>query len=161
MADEWRDELRRLLRAMRDPDQRAERMRQYKQAQRAERAAQRKAAAERQPYTVADMTAAQAYLDTAQRRFDDYDGNNPNKHRADLQRARRTLDAITSDLRRRDIIPTPPPPEPTPKQKLNQTLDQTFPNANSRDEVEHDGKRYRRRFAKAQYGWDRWWEEVT
>src|SRR6266403_5504095 len=79
MADEWRDELRRRLRAMRDPDQRAERMRQYKQAQRAERAAQRKAAAERQPY-VADMTAAQAYLDTAQRRFDDYDGNNPNKH---------------------------------------------------------------------------------
>src|SRR5260370_11174059 len=36
-------------------------------------------------------------------------------------------------------IPTPPPPAPTPKQKLNQTLDQTFPNADSRDESEHDG----------------------
>lgn len=109
MADEWRDELRRRLCTMRDPERRTERMRQYRQTRRAERAARRKAAAERRPFTVDDMAAAKASLETAQQRFDDYDGNNPNKHRADLHRARLSLDMIVSDLRQRGIIPTPEP----------------------------------------------------
>jgi hypothetical protein len=42
------------------------------------------------------MAAARAELDDAQRRFDDYDGNNPNKHRAALRSARLRLDVIVS-----------------------------------------------------------------
>jgi hypothetical protein len=96
-------------------------------------------------YTLEHMAAAQAELDTAQRRFDNYDGNNPNKHRADLRRARLKLDLIVSDLQRQGVIPKP---ETTDKQRLEQQLDRLFPNARSRDEVEHS-KRYRRRFAPA------------
>jgi hypothetical protein len=55
------------------------------------------------PYTLDDMAAAQAELDDAQRRFDDYGGNNPNKHRAALSPARLRLDLIVSDLRQRGI----------------------------------------------------------
>jgi hypothetical protein len=109
------------------------------------------------PYTLDDMAAAQAELDDAQRRFDDYEGNNPNKHRAALRPARLRLDLIVSDLRQRGIIPTP---EPTAKQRLDQALNKAFPNAQSREEVEYEGKRYRRRFVKAEYGWTRWWEEI-
>ena len=116
-------------------------------------------------YTVDDMVAAQAELDQAQQRVDDYDGNNPNKHRASLDRARLKLQLVVSDLQRRGIIPKP---EPTAKQRLSQILDEKFPNARSRDEVEHEGKCYRLRFAPARMSrsrktvteWSRWWEEV-
>jgi hypothetical protein len=79
--------------------------------------------------------------------------NNPNRGRADLQRARSTLDVIVSDLRQRGIIPTA-------KQRLDQALNKAFPNAQSPEEVEYEGKRYRRRFVRAEYGWTRGWEDV-
>jgi hypothetical protein len=118
------------------------------------------------PYTVDDMVAAQAELDHARRRFDDYDGNNPNKHRASLDVARLKLQIIISDLQLRGVIPKP---EPTEQQRLKQALDDKFPDARSRDEVEYEGKRYRLRFAPARMSrssktvmkWTRWWEEVT
>jgi hypothetical protein len=116
-------------------------------------------------YTLDDMATAQAELDDAQRRFDDYEGNNPNKHRAAVRQAQLKLDVIVSDLQRRGVIPKP---EMTEKRRLEQTLDQNFPNARSGKEVEHEGKRYRRRFAPARMSnsgknvmeWTRWWEEV-
>jgi hypothetical protein len=116
-------------------------------------------------YTISDMVSAQAELDSAQRRADDYDGNNPDKHRASLDLARLKLQLIVSDLQRRGIVPKP---EPTEERRLSQTLDEKFPNARSRDEVEHEGKRYRLRFAPARMSrsrktvvqWSRWWEEV-
>jgi hypothetical protein len=77
-------------------------------------------------YILDDMVAAQTELDQAQRRADDYDGNNPNKHRASLDLARLELQLIISDLQQRNIIPKP---EPTEKQRLSQALDNKFPNA--------------------------------
>jgi hypothetical protein len=77
--------------------------------------------------------------------------NNPNRGRAGLQHARLTLSVIVSDLQARGILPKP---EPTAKQLLEKALDTALPNAQSREEVEHEGKRYRRRFAKAKYGWE-------
>ena len=109
------------------------------------------------PYTRDDMAAAQLAVEAAERRTENTRHNNPNRGRADLQRARSTLDMIVSDLRQRGIIPTP---EPTAKQRLDQALNKAFPNAQSREEVEYEGKRYRRRFVKAEYGWTPWWEEV-
>jgi hypothetical protein len=60
MTDEWRASMRRRLRAMSDPALSHERKQRYEQEQRAKRAARRKANAERQPYTLDDMVAAQA-----------------------------------------------------------------------------------------------------
>jgi hypothetical protein len=116
-------------------------------------------------YTIDDMVAAQAEFDRAQQRVDDYDGNNPNKHRASLDLARLNLHLIVSDLQQHGVIPKP---EPTEKQRLSRALDDKFPNARSRDEVEHEGKRYCLRFAPARRSrsrktvveWSRWWEEV-
>ena len=59
------------------------------------------------PYTLDDMAAAQLAVEAAERRTENNRQNNPNRGRADLQRARSTLDMIVSDLRQRGIIPTP------------------------------------------------------
>jgi hypothetical protein len=155
------DTLRRRLRQsyahLFDPQLFREREERIKQEQRAKRAASRKAKAERKPYTLEDMVAAQANVEWAEDHVANGRHNNPNRGRAGLKDARVRLSLITSDLQARGVIPKP---EPTAKQLLERALDTAFPNAQSREEVEHDGKRYRRRFAKAKYGWDRWWEEV-
>lgn len=108
-------------------------------------------------YTLADMEAAQTAVEAAESRTESTRHNNPNSGRAALRHARLELSLIVSDLRQRGIIPTP---EPTAKQQLDQALNKAFPNAQSREEVEHEGKRYRRRFVKAEYGWTRWWEGI-
>jgi hypothetical protein len=56
----------------------------------------------------------------------------------------------------------------TDRQKLEAELDAQFPNAQSREIVEYQGKHYRRRFAprsvsrsrKTVTEWSRWWEQV-
>jgi hypothetical protein len=103
------------------------------------------------------MVAAQTAVESAEARTENTRHNNPNRGRASLRHARLELSLIVMDLRQRGIIPTP---EPTAKQRLDQALNKAFPNAQSREEVEYERKRYRRRFVKAEYGWTRWWEEV-
>ena len=75
------------------------------------------------PYTLDDMAAAQLAVEAAERRTENNRQNNPNRGRADLQRARSTLDMIVSDLRQRGIIPTP---EPTAKQRLESSPQQSL-----------------------------------
>jgi parvulin-like peptidyl-prolyl isomerase len=142
---------------MSDPKLFRERKQRWEQEQRAKRAARRKENPERQPYTLADLASAQAAATAAEDHVANTRHNNPNRGRAGLQHARLTLSVIVSDLQARGILPKP---EPTAKQLLEKALDTALPNVQSREEVEHEGKRYRRRFAKAKYGWDRWWEEV-
>jgi len=135
----------------------AERDQRLKQQERDRRAARRLPKVTPRSYTLADLASAQDALEAALSRTENTRHNNPNRGRAALSHARLVLSDITADLQQRGVIPKP---EPSAKQLRDQALDQAFPNGNSREEVEHDGKRYRRRFAKAQYGWDRWWEEV-
>jgi hypothetical protein len=108
-------------------------------------------------YTLDDMAAAQAAVEAAEQRTENTRHNNPNRGRADLRHARLELSPIVMDLRQRGIIPTP---EPTAKQRRDHALNKAFPNAQSREEVDYEGERYRQRFIKGEYGWTRWWEEV-
>ena len=55
-------------------------------------------------YTVADLERARDRVATAERRIDNDRSSNPNRGRAELERARLDLYAIESDLRRRGII---------------------------------------------------------
>lgn len=117
-------------------------------------------------YTLDDLAKADARYAEAKRRVDDYDGNNPNRGRAELRQAGAYLTMVTLHLQATGLLPKP---ELTEKQKLEQALNEAFPNAASKEIVEYQGKRYQRRFAPAQMSrsrksvmqWSKWWEEVN
>src|SRR5689334_4498196 len=91
-------------------------------------------------YTVDDLERARAALASAERRLEDYDGNNPNKHRAALADAREQAYTVERALKRARLIPL------TPHDELELALDEKYPNARSNTAVEYEGKRYIKTF---------------
>lgn len=113
--------------------------------------------------TLQDYEDAKRELEKWQAAWDNYDGNNPDKYRTDISNARARLHQIEQALKQEGLLPL------TEHETLERELDRRFPNAKSKQLVEHEGKRYMRRFtpvAKSRSGntvkeWHRWWEEVS
>ncbi|EKC5521520.1 TPA: hypothetical protein ACPVW6_004210 [Vibrio parahaemolyticus] len=91
-------------------------------------------------YTLEDLRAAQEELDLWQGRWDRYDGNNPNKYQADIRNAQSRVRSITESLKASGVL------ERSEQENLEVRLDRQFPNAQSKEIVEFEGKKYQRRF---------------
>jgi hypothetical protein len=113
-------------------------------------------------HTLDDYATAKAELESAQRRWENYDGNNPDKHSTSVTYARVKLGEIEDDLKNRGLLPR------SEKEQLESRLDSAFPGAQSREIVDFENKRYQRRFTprgkslsgKTVYGYARSWEEL-
>lgn len=90
--------------------------------------------------TIAELEAAEKELTIAENRWENYDGNNPNKHRAALSDAMAKVSTLRQALKATGELPL------TEHEKLEQKLDGLYPNAQSKQIVEFEGRRYRRTF---------------
>lgn len=114
--------------------------------------------------TLEDLEAARAELAAWEKRWEDYSGNNPDKYRSDIRSAQAKVSAIEAELKASGVLVPK-----TPEEQLHADLDAMFPNAKSREVVEFEGKRYRRRFIPMQRSnsgktvkeWGKTWEELT
>lgn len=113
-------------------------------------------------YTLEDYGTAKAELDTLNAKWEQYSGNNPNKYRTDVEKAKAKLHLIETTLKANGYLSI------TPIEERNAILDSTFPHAQSKEIVEWEGKKYMRRFSpvskslsgKTVYLWKKSWEEV-
>jgi hypothetical protein len=114
-------------------------------------------------YTLDDLEKARERLRGWEDRFDRYTGNNPNKYQTDIKAARREVRLIEDALKADDALPL------TEQERLAKVLDAAFPDAESKQIVEHGGRRFQRHFwpiEKSRSGktvteWGRGWTEVS
>ena len=112
-------------------------------------------------YTLVDLEAAKVVLASAEDRLDRYSGNNPNKHRSACELAFANVQMIEAYLKQIGAIPL------SDTEILERELDRLFPNVANKEIVEHDGKRYQRKFAPTRRvhsggvaAWRRYWTAV-
>jgi hypothetical protein len=114
------------------------------------------------PYTLEDYDAANAKLDALNKKWENYTGNNPNKYRADIEESKAQKHLIEVELKATGLLVR------TAIEERDALLDAAFPNAQSREIVEWQGKKYMRRFApagkslsgKTVKAWVKSWKEV-
>ncbi len=112
-------------------------------------------------HSVEDYSAARSKLDALNAKWDNYSGNNPNKYRAEIETAKATLHSVETKLKTLGLL------QRTPTEERDALLDGAFPNAQSREIVEWQGKKYVRRFSpvskslsgKTVKAWQKYWEE--
>lgn len=107
-------------------------------------------------YTLEGLERAKKELQRCADFIERYDGNNPNKGQAAYRTARRWVDLIESDLKRRGLLPY------TEQELLNQKIEKAHPGIIGKGKkVEFEGKTYERHPYKT---WDdKWkadWKEV-
>ncbi len=114
-------------------------------------------------YTIEDLNKANAELDEVAERWSAaYSSSRPNPLDAEAKAATEKVRQIEEDLKRRGILPY------TEHELLEETLDEAYPNAQSREVVLYNGKRYRRRFypleksksGKSVRQWKKAWEPL-
>jgi hypothetical protein len=113
-------------------------------------------------YSLDDLEEAKAELTDLQRRDENYSGNNPNKYQASLKASRRMVRQISEALKASGTL------ERTDKEELEIELDATFPNAQSKEIVDYQGRKFQRRFfpleqsrsRKSVTDWGREWVEL-
>jgi hypothetical protein len=114
-------------------------------------------------YSLEDLEKAQKSLLAWVDRFDRYSGNNPNKYQSDIKAARRQVSMIEEALKSSGSLVM------TEKEHIERELDSEFPDTKSKQIVEHQGRKYQRRFwpiEKSRSGkkvmeWGRGWDDVT
>lgn len=113
-------------------------------------------------YTLDDYEVAKSRLEGVIQRYENYSGNNPDKFDSELGDARVDLHRIEQHLKNAGLLPR------TEKEIRDARLDEAFPDAQSRQVVEWQGKRYMRRFSpvatsrsgKSVKAWHRYWQEL-
>ena len=113
-------------------------------------------------YTKDDLDQAKAELERVQKAWENYSGNNPDKYRAQIRDAGTRVRTIERHLKEAGVIPM------TDAELLERELDATFPDAQSKQVVEHKGKRYQRNFnplgksltGKTVTEWGKEWKEL-
>lgn len=113
-------------------------------------------------YKLEDLDEARQELKRWRDRFDNYDGNNPNKYQSEIRAARMKVRDIEASLKAQGFLPM------SEQETLEAELDKHFPTAQSKEIVEHGGKRYERRFYPAERSnsgksvtqWHKSWKEV-
>jgi len=114
-------------------------------------------------YTLEGLENARAELKRLEDAWDNYSGNNPDKYQSQIKSARTMVRVIESTLKANGTLPL------TEQEQFEGELDAAFPNAQSKEIVEHNGKRYQRWFLPAEKSnsgktvkaWDRGWREVA
>lgn len=112
--------------------------------------------------TMGDLEVARRELSEWHVRFENYSGNNPDKYRAQIKDAERKVRSIEARLKASGQMPL------SEHEQVEAELDRAFPNAKSREIVEHHGRRYQRRFfpversrsRKTVTEWGREWIEL-
>nr|WP_315227491.1 hypothetical protein [uncultured Albidiferax sp.] len=112
-------------------------------------------------YTLENYATAKAKLESANQLRENYNGNNPNKYQAETASARADLHAIEEYLKQTGFIPR------TEIEERDFHIDKAFPNAQTKQIVEWQGKKYTRRFSpistslsgKTVNAWKKSWEE--
>ncbi|OED52279.1 hypothetical protein BEI46_18390 [Aliivibrio fischeri] len=113
-------------------------------------------------YTLNDLKEAEDNLALWEKRWENYDGNNPNKYQSDLRNGRESVRAIRESLKNQGVLPK------SDKELLENELDIAFPEAQSNDIVVYKGNKFKRKFwpleksrsRKSVVSWGRGWEEV-
>jgi hypothetical protein len=114
-------------------------------------------------HTIADLHAAEARLAALEERSIGSDRHsNPNAGRDELNSARLQVDLIRSELKAAGLL------QKSERELLWEELDARFPNAESKQIVEHKGKRYQRRYSPGQMSrtgksvmeWLKYWDEI-
>ena len=95
-------------------------------------------------YTIADLEKAKAERSAIEARWDNYSGNNPNKFHSERNAAQAKVEIIEAHLKASGDIPL------SEHEILERDLDRLFPEARSKEIVEHQGIRYQRRFSPAE-----------
>lgn len=109
-------------------------------------------------YTLRDLDEARAEYERATECFLNYMGGNPKKHSGRMGAAAYRLDDVTAGLKAQGLIPK------TEWEELCERLDAAFPNTNSKEIVEFEGRKYMRRFwpsfksPPGRIKWDKGWE---
>ena len=85
-------------------------------------------------YTLIDLEAAKDTLAALNKRFDNYSGNNPDKFQSDIRPARAKVRDIEAVLKASGAIPR------SEQEQIEHLLDSKYPNARSKEIVEHEGK---------------------
>lgn len=114
-------------------------------------------------YTLKDLEEARAELQDWNNRWENYDGNNPNKYQSQRRAAIRRVEEIQEFLSLAELNSGVRSPT------IDETLNSLYPNAISGSEVLYEGKRFRRRYAPAEKSrsrktvtrWRGWWEEIA
>lgn len=114
-------------------------------------------------YNERDLLKAREELAYWSEKSNSYSGNNPEKYHADLRYARSRVRLIEANLNKVDKIPL------SADALLCQTLDTEYPNAQSNQIVEYNGRKYKRKFhpiSKSRTGktvmvWSKSWEDVS
>jgi hypothetical protein len=94
--------------------------------------------------------------------WENYSGNNPNKFSTEIKDAGAKFREIEGHLKNSGVL------ERTPKEQLDHQLDVLYPNAQSREIVAFNERKYMRRFTPASKSlsgktvkeWHRSWEEM-
>lgn len=94
-------------------------------------------------YTNADLKKANAERASIETRWKNYSGNNPNKFHSERKAAQAKVEAIEAHLKASGEIPF------SEHEILERELDRRFPEAKSKEIVEHQGIQYQRRFSPA------------
>ncbi|MCC8496246.1 hypothetical protein LN451_20510 [Xanthomonas hortorum pv. gardneri] len=113
-------------------------------------------------YTLEDHANAVEALSLLRAREENYSGNNPNKFRADIARARAHLAAVELALKEDRVL------QRTPAEERDAELDRAFPDVRSKEVVTWQGKQFIKRFTptgkslsgKTVLGWSAHWEEL-
>ena len=114
-------------------------------------------------YILDDLQAAKTHLELVERRWENYDGNNPNKYRSSVSSAQVKVREIEADLKARGLLAR------SEREELVNRIDLAFPNADSGCVVEFEDKRYKRRNTPrgkslsgktVRGGYDGTWDEI-
>jgi len=113
-------------------------------------------------YTLENYEKAKSDLADWNERWNNYTGNNPDKHQSDIKAAAKKVREIEQYLKDVGIL------QPSEKEKLEKDLDRAYPNAQSKEIVVHNGIKYQRRFfpleqsrsGKTVKEWAKSWEPV-
>lgn len=89
-------------------------------------------------YTLEGYERAKAKVRRLEEVFDRYTGNNPDKYQSDLKSARAMVGVIESVLKSQGIL------SKTDGERLNDELNEAFPDAKSKQVVKYKGKQYQR-----------------
>jgi hypothetical protein len=112
-------------------------------------------------YTVKDLEAAKTKLEQLNEKWDRDSGSNPDKYRPAIHAAMRDIERIERALKEHGTLPW------TAQELLEQELDDTYPDARSKQVVGHRGKSYERHWVPVERDegglvsrWKGYWVEL-
>ncbi|TCL38078.1 hypothetical protein EV210_10444 [Anaerospora hongkongensis] len=105
-------------------------------------------------YTLADLEKAKVNIERLEKAWDNYSGNNPNKHHTSISMAREEVSRITYCLKLQGDI------SKTEQEILEDKLNRAFPNAQSKLVINFEEAKYQRQYCKIGGFWEDSWRKL-